>query len=96
MKLNNELNNMSWRVRADEVLLEVGRLYGSKMGLQKLNVEVYSVLQIIINLYLWNHKTFTLIQRHQSLWRCLNLSTFLFFVLLYAEFLFTTIWSGFR
>lgn len=40
MKLNNELNNMSWRVRPDEVLLEVGRLFGSKMGLQKLNYEV--------------------------------------------------------
>lgn len=40
MKLNNELNNMSWRVRPDEVLLEVGRLFGSKMGLQKLNFEV--------------------------------------------------------
>lgn len=40
MKLNNELNNMSWRVRPDEVLLEVGRLFGSKIGLQKLNFEV--------------------------------------------------------
>lgn len=40
MKLNNELNNMSWRVRPDEVLLEVGRLFGSRMGLQKLNFEV--------------------------------------------------------
>lgn len=40
MKLNNELNNMSWRVRPDDVLLEVGRLYGSKVGLQKLNTEV--------------------------------------------------------
>ena len=40
MKLNNELNNMSWRVRPDDVLLEVGRLYGSKIGLQKLNAEV--------------------------------------------------------
>lgn len=40
MKLNNELNNMSWRVRPDEVLLEIGRLFGSKMGLQKLNYEV--------------------------------------------------------
>lgn len=40
LKLNNELNNMSWRVRPDEILLEVGRLFGSKMGLQKLNLEV--------------------------------------------------------
>lgn len=40
LKLNNELNNMSWRVRPDEILLEVGRLFGSKMGLQKLNFEV--------------------------------------------------------
>lgn len=40
LKLNNELNNMSWRVRPDEVLLEVNRLFGSRMGLQKLNFEV--------------------------------------------------------
>ncbi|XP_055641677.1 atrial natriuretic peptide receptor 1 isoform X2 [Toxorhynchites rutilus septentrionalis] len=45
MKLNNELNNMSWRVRPDEVLLEVGRLFGSKMGLQKLNYENLSLQQ---------------------------------------------------
>lgn len=40
MKLNNELNNMSWRVRPEEILLEVGRMFGSKIGLQQLNVEV--------------------------------------------------------
>lgn len=45
MKLNTELNNMSWRVRPEEVLLEVGRLFGSKMGLQKLNVESFSLQQ---------------------------------------------------
>lgn len=47
MKLNNELNNMSWRVRPDEVLLEVGRLHGSKIGLQKLNVEVCVIYTLI-------------------------------------------------
>lgn len=31
---------MSWRVRPEEILLEVGRLFGSKVGLQQLNVEV--------------------------------------------------------
>lgn len=40
MKLNSELHNMSWRIRPDEVLIEVGRLFGSKIGLQKLNYEV--------------------------------------------------------
>nr|XP_029730687.1 atrial natriuretic peptide receptor 1-like isoform X2 [Aedes albopictus] len=45
MKLNNELNNMSWRVRPEDVLLEVGRLFGSKMGLQKLNYENFSLQQ---------------------------------------------------
>ncbi|XP_055592109.1 atrial natriuretic peptide receptor 1 isoform X2 [Uranotaenia lowii] len=45
MKLNNELNNMSWRVRPDEVLLEVGKLFGSKTGLQKLNYENFSLQQ---------------------------------------------------
>lgn len=86
MKLNNELNNMSWRVRPDEVLLEVGRLYGSKMGLQKLNVEVYTHIQYIIVsytqndhkfLFLLNRKTFTLIQQYQKFMaQCLNLSAF--------------------
>lgn len=47
MKLNNELNNMSWRVRPDDVLLEVGRLYGSKVGLQKLNAEVRNKMLLI-------------------------------------------------
>ncbi|XP_055856918.1 atrial natriuretic peptide receptor 1 [Episyrphus balteatus] len=45
LKLNSELNNMSWRVRPDEVLLEVGRLFGSKVGLQKLNAENLSLQQ---------------------------------------------------
>lgn len=40
MRTYTEVNNMSWRVRPDDILLEVGRLFGSKMGLQKLNVEV--------------------------------------------------------
>lgn len=48
MRLNNELNNMSWRVRPDDVLLEVGRLYGSKVGLQKLNTEVVTIYLIDI------------------------------------------------
>lgn len=30
---------MSWRIRPDEILSEV-RLFGSKIGLQKLNLEV--------------------------------------------------------
>lgn len=48
MKVNHELNNMTWRVKPDEVLIEVGKLFGSKVGLQKLNYEVNFVLQIII------------------------------------------------
>lgn len=40
MKVNHELNNMTWRVKPDEVLIEVGKLFGSKVGLQKLNYEV--------------------------------------------------------
>lgn len=40
MRTYSEVNNMSWRVRPDDILLEVGRLFGSKTGLQKLNVEV--------------------------------------------------------
>lgn len=48
MKVTNELNNMSWRVRPDEILLEVGRLFGSKTGLQKLNFEV-GIIQFYLN-----------------------------------------------
>lgn len=36
MRLSADLNNMSWRVRPEEVLIEVGKSYGSKLGLQKL------------------------------------------------------------
>ncbi|XP_035776449.1 atrial natriuretic peptide receptor 1-like isoform X2 [Anopheles albimanus] len=49
MKLNSELNNMAWRVRPDEVLLEVGKMFGSKMGLQKLNYENFSLQQFGLN-----------------------------------------------
>lgn len=36
----NSVNNMAWRVKPEEVLIEVGKLFGSKVGLQKLNYEV--------------------------------------------------------
>ena len=48
MKVNHELNNMTWRVKPDEVLIEVGKLFGSKVGLQKLNFEVNFVEIIIV------------------------------------------------
>lgn len=31
---------MDWRVKPEELLIEVGKLFGSKTGLQKLNYEV--------------------------------------------------------
>lgn len=34
-----DLHNMSWRVRPEEVLLEVGKTFSSRLGLQK-NSEV--------------------------------------------------------
>lgn len=37
----NSVNNMAWRVKPEEVLIEVGKLFGSKIGLQKLNYEVW-------------------------------------------------------
>lgn len=37
MRLSADLNNMSWRVRPEEVLLEVGKACGSKVTLQKLS-----------------------------------------------------------
>ena len=49
MKLNSELNNMSWRIRPDELLIEVGKMFGSKIGLQKLNYENFSLTQFGIS-----------------------------------------------
>lgn len=41
----NSVNNMAWRVKPEEVLIEVGKLFGSKVGLQKLNYEVKEVFR---------------------------------------------------
>ncbi|XP_070492916.1 atrial natriuretic peptide receptor 1 isoform X2 [Chironomus tepperi] len=46
LRLNSELNDMTWRVKPDDVLIEVGRLFGSKIGLQKLNYENFSITQL--------------------------------------------------
>lgn len=54
MRLNSDLNNMSWRIKSDDVLIEVGKLFGSKIGLQKLNYEV-----ILINIYKYLHDVFS-------------------------------------
>lgn len=40
----NSVNNMSWRIKPEEVLIEVGKLFGSKVGLQKLNYEVRQIV----------------------------------------------------
>lgn len=40
---------MSWRIRPDELLIEVGRMFGSKIGLQKLNYENFSITQFGIS-----------------------------------------------
>lgn len=42
MRLAADLNNMSWRVRPEEVLLEVGKSCGSKVALQKLSDVSYT------------------------------------------------------
>lgn len=52
---------MSWRVRPDDVLLEVGRLYGSKVGLQKLNTEVRILPSWIEVFFLFTHIPFFLL-----------------------------------
>ncbi|KRJ99806.1 uncharacterized protein Dyak_GE13756, isoform B [Drosophila yakuba] len=49
MKLSKELNNMSWRVRPDDVLIEMGGMFGSKGGLQRLDVENISLQQFGIH-----------------------------------------------
>ncbi|XP_017785095.1 PREDICTED: atrial natriuretic peptide receptor 1 [Nicrophorus vespilloides] len=36
IRITADLNNMSWRIRPDEVMFELGLLYGSKLGLPKL------------------------------------------------------------
>lgn len=53
MKVNHELNNMTWRVKPDEVLIEVGKLFGSKVGLQKLNYEVNFVTNSLLNFHIF-------------------------------------------
>ena len=40
MRLSAELNNMTWRIRPEELLLEVGRPFSSKMNLQQALSEV--------------------------------------------------------
>ncbi|KAI4466754.1 guanylyl cyclase [Holotrichia oblita] len=45
MRLAADLNNMRWKIRPEEVLLEVGRPFGSKTGLQKITeVDFYTVM----------------------------------------------------
>ena len=35
MKIAADLNNMNWRIRPEEILLEVNRPYTSRLALQK-------------------------------------------------------------
>ncbi|GJQ80786.1 hypothetical protein Trydic_g9377 [Trypoxylus dichotomus] len=43
MRLTADLNNMRWKIRPEEVLLEVGRPFGSRTGLQKITeVDFYT------------------------------------------------------
>ncbi|XP_002006469.3 atrial natriuretic peptide receptor 1 isoform X2 [Drosophila mojavensis] len=49
MKLSKELHNMSWRVRPEDVLIEMGGMFGSKGGLQRLDVENISLQQFGIH-----------------------------------------------
>lgn len=37
MRLAADLNNMSWKIRPEDVQLEVGKPYGSKLALQKIS-----------------------------------------------------------
>lgn len=37
MKTAADLNNMSWRIRPEEVNIEAGKHFGSKLALQKLS-----------------------------------------------------------
>lgn len=41
MKATADLNNMAWRIRPEEVHLESGRTFGSKLALQKLSEVKY-------------------------------------------------------
>lgn len=47
MRLAADLNNMRWKIRPEEVLLEVGRPFGSKTGLQKITeVDFYNLFDL--------------------------------------------------
>lgn len=50
----NSVNNMAWRVKPEEVLIEVGKLFGSKVGLQKLNYEVIMGKHVLTMTYCEN------------------------------------------
>lgn len=68
MRQSADLNNMSWRVRLEEVILEPGKPFGSKLGLQKLTevsplnvsfVEIWSQFLFYIRVplaELWPHQ----------------------------------------
>lgn len=57
MRLSADLNNMSWRVRPEEVLLEVGKPFGSKLGLQKITevLFLYKTQLNFVYLQFWSH-----------------------------------------
>lgn len=44
MKEAADLNNMSWRVRPEEVLLEVSRQFSSRLALQKTTEVIFSFI----------------------------------------------------
>lgn len=43
MKLNNELNNMSWRIRPEEIVLEMARIIDNKLSNQQ---QIYDFLKV--------------------------------------------------
>lgn len=50
MRLVADLNNMSWKIRPEEVHLDVGKPFGSKTGLQKITeVYMYDLLLLTLN-----------------------------------------------
>lgn len=46
MKVAADLNNMSWKIRPEEIHLETGRSVGSKLALQKLNEVNYGYFNL--------------------------------------------------
>lgn len=51
LRVTADLNNMSWKVRPEEVFIEVGKQFGSKIGLQQFTEVTAIFTYLLYKLY---------------------------------------------